>query len=299
VAPRPVLSDDEDQRERDDRTQLRSIDARLRSLGDKRQALIVEMRRLSAEQKALYDRRQEPAAQVEQMYREHTELGRRAIELRSQREAARRALEESVVALRELKLSFAPGERVRPDQIRREIAQLEHRQQTEALPLDEENALIKHLRQRHQDLRVAEAKTQVVADHEQKRKDAEAKVVAARTEVDRLGKEAARAREERDAKMNAVRSKLVEAGGAVADLRAKGRERAAVMAQIDAVSREMNDLEREGRRIFAETRARREEARKTVRAYAPHRSGGSSIPDSHADQQLQELLKRGKITLGG
>ena len=299
MAPRPVLSDDEEQRERDDRTQLRTIDARLRSLADKRQGLIVEMRRLSGEQKALYDRRQEPAAQVEQMYREHTELGRRALELRSRRDAARRAFEGAVVALRELKLSFAPGERVRPDQIRREIAQLEHRQQTEALPLEEENALIAHLRQRIQDLKTAEAKTQVVADHEQKRKEAEAKVVAARAEVDRLGKEAVQARGDRDGKMAAIRAKLVEAGGVVADLRAKGRERAAVMDQIDALSREMNDLEREGRRIFAETRARREEARRTVRAYAPHRSGGGAIPESHADQQLQELLKRGKITLGG
>jgi hypothetical protein len=61
----------------------------------------------------------------------------------------------------------------------------------------------------------------------------------------------------------------------------------------------MNELEREGRRIVGETRARRDEARRTVRAYAPRRSGASSIEESAADAHLQELMKRGKVTLGG
>lgn len=287
-------------KEREAQTRLRAIDARLNSLDGKRRELIVEMRQLSAEQKALYDRRQAPQQAVERLYDEHGDLGHRMSELRAQRDGARRELEGAVIALRELRLTFEPGERVRPDQIRREIAQLEHQQQTTALPIADENALIARLRQRHQDLKAAEARTQVVADHEQRRKEAEVRVTAAHAEVERLGMEAAKTRSARDEKMAEVRRGLLDAGGLVAELRAKGQARAEVMGKIDAVSREMDELDREGRRILGETRTRRDEARKTVRAYAPGRGRpAQSMVDSTADAQLQELLKRGKITLGG
>ena len=301
MAPRPILSDTDVTEERDARSRLRSIDSRLKSLGEKRHDLIVEMRRLSEEQKALYERRQVPAMEVERLYSEHGEMGKRLAALRAERVAARGALERAVVALRELKLSFEPGERVRPEQIRREIAQLELRQQTNALPLPEENALIAQLRQRSQDLKVAEARTQVVAEHDRQRKEAEARIAAARAEVERLTAELSKAKVDRDAKMNEVRGKLVDAGGLVAALRTKGKERSAVMAEIDAVSREMRDLERDGRRTLGEIRARRDEARRTVRAYAPRRGGSaaSAAAESAAEAHLQELLKRGKVTLSG
>lgn len=301
MAPRPILSDTDVTEERDARSRLRSIDSRLKSLGEKRHDLIVEMRRLSEEQKALYERRQVPAMEVERLYSEHGEMGKRLAALRAERIAARGALERAVVALRELKLSFEPGERVRPEQIRREIAQLELRQQTNALPLPEENALIAQLRQRSQDLKVAEARTQVVAEHDRQRKEAEARIAAARAEVERLTAELSKAKVDRDAKMNEVRGKLVDAGGLVAALRTKGKERSAVMAEIDAVSREMRDLERDGRRTLGEIRARRDEARRTVRAYAPRRGGSSAsaAAESAAEAHLQELLKRGKVTLSG
>ena len=297
---RPVLSDEEFEQEREGRARLRTIDARLRSLQAQRNALITEMRQLSAEQKALYDRRQAPQDEVQRLYDEHGDLGHRLASLRGQRDAARRELESAVVALRELRLTFAPGERLRPDQIRREIAELEHRQQTRALPLDEENALIARLRQRHRELRTAEAQSEVVANHETLRKAAEARVAAARAEIERLGSEAIQARAQRESKMTEVRSKLVAAGSLVAELRAKGRARAEVMAKVDAVSREMVELEREGHRIVGEARARRDEARRTVRAYAPGRARPApTMVDAAADANLQELLKRGKVTLGG
>lgn len=301
MAPRPILSDTDVTEERDARSRLRSIDSRLKSLGEKRHDLIVEMRRLSEEQKALYERRQVPAMEVERLYSEHGEMGKRLAALRAERVAARGALERAVVALRELKLSFEPGERVRPEQIRREIAQLELRQQTNALPLPEENALIAQLRQRSQDLKVAEARTQVVAEHDRQRKEAEARIAAARAEVERLTAELSKAKIDRDAKMNEVRGKLVDAGGLVAALRTKGKERSAVMAEIDAVSREMRDLEQDGRRTLGEIRARRDEARRTVRAYAPRRGGSaaSAAAESAAEAHLRELLKRGKVTLSG
>jgi uncharacterized coiled-coil DUF342 family protein len=299
VAPRPVLSEDDEQIERDARSSLRAIDQRLRSLDDQRRTLIAEMRRLSAEQKELYDRRQAPAAEVERLYQEHGSMGKRLTELRSAREKARQAVDEAVVALRELRLTFAPGEHERPEQIRREIAQLELRQQTRALPLDEENALIAQVRKRTKDLKASEARSQVVAEHDRLRKEAEARVTAARAEVERVTKEGVELRAQRDAKMAEVRAKLVDAGGAVARLRAKGKERAAVMDRIEAISREMDALERDGRKLLGEVRARREEARRTVRAYAPGRRPPTSAIDSAAEANLRELLKRGKVSLGG
>jgi uncharacterized coiled-coil DUF342 family protein len=297
--PRPVLSAHDEQAERDAHARLRSIDARLRSLDDQRRTRIDQLRRLTDEQRALYERREAPTELVERLYAEHGSLGKRLAEIRAQRTAARTAVEEAVVALRELRLSFEPGERVRPDQIRREIADLELRQQTRALPIAEENALIAVLRQRHQELKVAEARTEVVAAHERQRREAEARITAARAEVDRLGAELAKTKADRDAKMVEVRAKLVDAGSLVAQLRAKGQERAAVASEVDAISREMRDLERDGRRTLVEIRERRDEARRTVRAYAPRRGPPVSAVDSAAEANLQELLKRGKVTLGG
>jgi len=294
-----VLSDEDEQAERDERARLRTLDAKLSTLFRQRQELITEMRHLSGEQKALYDRRQAPQVEVEALYHEHGQIGHRIVELRKARDAARVVFQEAVVRLRELKLSFAPGERVHPDQLRREIAELELRQQTRALPLDEENALIARLRQRMQELKEAEARAGVVAEHVRALKEAEARVSAAHVEVERLGQEMVKARAERDGKMAEVRSKLEVAGGLVAELRAKGRARADVMAQVDAVSREMAELEREGRQILEQSRARRDEARKTLRTYSRRGKPPEELLASAADAQLEELLKRGKVTLGG
>ena len=299
MPPRPVLSEEDERADREDRHRLRELDSKLDGLHRRRQDLIAEMRRLSAEQKSLYDRRQAPQAEVEQLYAQHGDLGKRLSEIRKQRDAARAAAQEAVVQLRELKLSFAPGERVRPDQIRREIAELELRQQTRALPIDEENALIARLRQRTQDLKGAEARAGVVAEHERQRKEAEAKVAAARAEVDRLGLELTKTKSERDLKMTEVRAKLESAGGLVAELRAKGKARAQVMEQIEAVSHEMAALEREGRAILGASRARRDEARKALRTYTRHPRTDEEVLASTAEAQLEELWKRGKITLGG
>ena len=89
-------------------------------------------------------------------------------------------------------------------------------------------------------------------------------------------------------------------GSVVAELRAKGKARAAVMDQIDRLSAEMAAVDREAHTIMAESRARRDEARRTVRAYT--RAGQRPTQDllaATAEAQLEQLLKRGKVTLGG
>ena len=300
MPPRALLSDEEESEDREDRERLRSLDTKLRSLFDRREDLIVEVRHITSEQKALYDRRQAPQAEVERLYEEHHALGRRIAELRNVREAARKKVEEAVVQVREVRLTFAPGERVRPEQIRKEIAELELRQQTRALPLDEENALIALLRQRTHELKQAEARTAVVAAHQQKLKDAEAALAAAREEFALRGQELTAAKAERDSKMTAVREKLEVAGGLIASLREKGRARAEAIAKIDTLSREMNELDHEARQLLAKSRSRREQARRLLRTYSHTRGPPSEeLLATTVEAQLEELLKRGKITLGG
>ena len=298
VSPRALLSDEEEREDREDREKLRSLDAKLRSLFDHREELIAEVRRVSAEQKATYERRQAPQAEVEQLYEEHHQLGKRIAELRNAREEARKKVKEAVVRVREARLSFAPGERVRPEQIRREIAELELRQQTRALPLEEENALIALLRQRSQELKQAEARTAVVASHQQKLKEAEAALAAAREVFLERGKELTAVKADRDSKMVAVREKLQVAGGLIATLREKGRARADLIAKIDAMSREMDGLEREARQLIARSRSRRDQARRTLRAYSHTRGPPSEeLLATAAEAHLEELLKRGKVVL--
>ncbi len=299
MPPRPFLSDQEERDEREDRNRLRTLDARLDALHRQRQPLIADIQRLAAEQRALYDRRQAPQDLVEKLYREHGELGRKAAELRTQRDRARTKVDEALIRLRELRLTFAPGERVRPENLKREIAELELLQQTRAVPIDEENALIARLRQRSQELKTAEARAGLVSEHERQRKEAEAAVAAARAEVDALGAAMAEARSARDRRMVEIRETLEGAGALVAEMRAKGRERAELMARVDAMGREIADLEREGRRLIGAARARREESRKTVREFTRHRGPTADLLDTAAEAQLAELMKRGKVTLGG
>jgi uncharacterized coiled-coil DUF342 family protein len=300
VPSRALLSDEEEREDREERTRLRSIDAKLRSLYDHRETLIAEVRKISSEQRAIYDQRQTPQAEVEKLYEEHHDLGRKIAELRNSREAARAKVEQAIVKVREVRLTIAPGERVRPEQIRKEIAQLELRQQTRALPLDEENQLIALLRQRTRDLKQAEARTAVAAAHLQKLKEAEAALAAAREEFALRGKELAAAKVDRDSKMTAVREKLEVAGGMIASLREKGRARAELIAKIDALSREMTELEREGRALVAKSRSRREQARRMLRAYSHTRGPPTEdLLATTAEAQFEELMRRGKITLGG
>ncbi|HYA10357.1 MAG TPA: hypothetical protein VEH10_01610 [Thermoplasmata archaeon] len=297
MTPRVLLTEEADRDEREDRQRLRTLENRFETLLERRRALIGELRKLSGEQKALFDRRQEPQAEVEKLYQAHGQLGRQLAELRSARDAARRKVEEAVVHKREMLLTFDPAERERPEQIRREIAELELRQQTRALPITEENALIARLRKRNADLKEAEARVQVVAAHESLRKEADLAVANARAEVERLGEEFRKARAARDAAMTAIRERLQTAGGLVAELRAKGKARAEAMRELDGLSRELDTVDREGRELLARSRARRAEAVKTLRQYSGRRRPAEESLASIAEAHLEELMKRGKITL--
>ena len=296
---RSFLSEEADNEEREDRQRLREIDGKFDQLRARRMALVEKVRELSAEQKKLFDARQEPQAIAERLHAEHQELGRRLSTLRSERDKARHQLDELVARAREVRAEMSPTERVRPDRVRKEIQELEARQQTTALPLAEENALIDRLRERTRFLKDLEAHEAVIKEHEKRRKEAEAAILAGRAEVERLGKEWSDTRAAREKKMEEIRAELLRAGTIVAQIREKALARRELMEKLDVSGRELDALDREARKILAASRARREEARVAIRTFAPRRSErpATDRADARADQRLEELLKRGKVSL--
>ena len=299
---RPTLSEDEERAERADQDELRRVESKLREMRARRQALVVDVRQLSAEQKALFDQRAPRQAALEGLNGDHHELGRILGELRRSRDAARRAQDEALGRLREFRALAPRGERSNPEEIRREIAELEMRQQTHALPLDEENQLILHVRELTRSLKGAEQHRVDREERARRLKELEAALAASRAEVDRLGSEMERARAERDRTMQSMRDRLVDEGQLVAAIREKARARGLVMERLDASGRELGALEREADRLFGQLRARRQEARQTIRDYNRSVRDTVAAPDAFAraaDAQLEELLKRGRVTLRG
>jgi uncharacterized coiled-coil DUF342 family protein len=294
---RSLFSEQWQREEREERDRLRQLEARLNPLLDQRRALVAEIRGLSSKQQELYNRRQAPQAEAERLHEEFGQLGRRLGELRGACERARQKLEEAVVRRRELVLTFDRGERLNPEQVRREMAELELRQQTRALPIDEENALIAELRQKAKDLKQFESRKEIAAEHEKQRREADAAIIAARAEVAKAVEEMEVARSERDKRRVEIPAKLEAAGAIVAEMRVAGRSRAELMAQLDALGREIAEVEREGRALLARSRQRREDAREILREYArPLPSAGSTDSTPVEESRLEDLMKRGKAS---
>lgn len=300
--PRPHLSEEDERAEADAREKLRAAETKLRELRSRRQMLLDQVHQLSDEQKTLFDQRAPRQDSLDRTHEEHRELGHRLAELRRERDRARTALDEALAQLRLGRQEMPRGEHARPDQIRREIAQLELRQQTTALPLSEENALIDRLRLLTKQVAEAEKGAGAVELHQKRLRELEAALHARRADVERLGKEMDHARVERDRRMESMRAQLVEVGHLVAQIREKGRARGEVMARVDAMSRQIFDLEREVRGTLQASRDRRSEARRTIVDYnrtVRESVAGEDAYARNAEEQLEQLLKRGRVTLSG
>jgi uncharacterized coiled-coil DUF342 family protein len=189
---------------------------------------------------------------------------------------------------------------VRPTLIRREIQQLELKQQTTALPLAEENAIVARLRELGKRLQLAEKSEVALEARDTERKKKEDELRRCRAEVERLTVDGIALRREREAVMAAMREQLVAIGQQMGAIREKAQQRSEVMAKIDVLSRQIRELEREAQRIVQRARARRQETRRAVARYASvNRRAEATIIEATADAQLEELLKSGKVTLGG
>ncbi|MGA7923202.1 MAG: hypothetical protein WCA77_04425 [Thermoplasmata archaeon] len=301
MAARAQLSVDAEHEETEDRTRFRMLEGRLRQLRTQRQELLDRIHALSDQQKALHDRRGPLEAQLDELHQAHRTAGRDAVEIRNARLEARRRAEEALVQVRLSRGERRSDDFGTPEQLRREIAQLELRQQTTALSLQDENELIGRIRELTRRFADAEKRRSEIMARQTQRQVLEENFQAARAEVERLGHETIGVKNVREAAMARMQGVLVEIGQIVGQIRDLSRQRGRVMDHVDEVTRQINDLERELGRILAQSRARREEARATVRRYAKASGGrsGSSVQDSAADAQLDELMKRGRVTLGG
>ena len=300
MTPGPPLSEEEEREDRSDRDALDKIDAKLRELRPRRQKLVEEVRRLSDEQRTLFESRAPRLASLEATDGEHRALGRDLAAMRRDRDQARRAVDDALGRLREFRAMAPKGDHANPAQIRREVAELEMRQQTHALPIAEENALIAHLRELTKTLQGAEKSQALVDDRQRRQHELEEGLTAARKEVDRLGAELARVHGERDRRMQSIREQLVLEGKLVAEIREKARQRGGLMERLEGLNREVMGMEREGDRLVARQRDRRHEARQSIRNYNRSVRETISGPDAYdraAEAQLAELLKRGRVTL--
>lgn len=299
---RPLLSEQDERDERKGQDKLRATQAKLRELWSRRDGLLTQVHALSDQQKAMFDARQPQQERLERTHDEHRELGHQLADLRRRRDEARRALDEAIAAAR---LQRPVGPRgappARPDQIERELATLARRQETTALPLAEENALIDRMRALRKQLELAQhdaAAIQLQHDAQRAKDDA---VRAAHGEVERLSAELVKVKMARDRLMESMRAQLLQVGQLVAQVREKARERGQVMERLDTLMAEVRRLEKEADGLVAASRQRRQEARRTVvdhnREVRDRTAGRRDAADRAADAQLEELLKRGRVTL--
>lgn len=299
---RPVLTEEAEQEDREDRDRIRHAESKLRDLYNRRAVLLDQVHQLSDSQRELFDERQRRQSGVEAVYQDHQSIGNRLAELRRARDAARSKLDEAVVGARMVRGEMPKGDHATPEQIRKEMESLEHRQQTTALPLKDENALIDRLRALKTQLAAAEKDRASIQAVLAKRKEAEDSVRARKVELDAIHTEFERLRAEREKAMASIRDRLVDVGGLLAQVREKAKERAAVMARVDAFSEEIRGLEQDVNARLRATRDRRQEAKRTVVDYnreVRRNVAGEGAYAQAAEAQLEELMKRGRVTLRG
>ena len=285
---------------RADQDRLRELEDRHRELLDRRRALLGEIRKISGEQRAIYGARQAPQSDVERLHAEHAELGRRLGELHDLLDKARRQVETKVIERRGLLHKIGGAELRKPEAIREEIRELEQKQQAHAVPTEEEKALVDRLRALARELKDVEAHAAAIEERTRLRAAADAAIDEARGAVETIAAEMEKSAAERDRLMGEIRARLEAAGGMVAEMRAKGRTRAELMAQVDGVSKEIDEVERDGRELLKRVEARREEMRRNPpRTGGPRGGGPGDGGTTAADRRFEELMKRGKISLGG
>ena len=299
---RAHLSEEAEKEEAEERVKLRTLQTKLRDLRERRQMALAEVRKLSDEQKALYDERHPGEEDVERLHSEYRDLGRRLSEARQARDEGRRHLDEALAAVREFRASLPREERARPEQLRREMRDIEVRQQTTALPLKEENALIDRLRALTKELAGSERDKGVQEERHTKLKELEKNLAERRAASAKLSEAFDKVKKDRDARMESIRSRLLDAGKLVAAIREKARSRSLAMDKLRAIDAQGIEVEREVDRLIRNSRDRRQEARQVIGEYRRAVRGPMDMEAAakkQADEQFEELLKRGKVVLRG
>ncbi|MCI4341025.1 MAG: hypothetical protein L3K11_01405 [Thermoplasmata archaeon] len=295
------LTEEDERAERDARDRLRHADHRLQELRTRRAKLLEEVRRLSDEQRALYDSRAPKEEKVEEFHREYQAMGHDLADLRGRRDALRPQLSALVAQLRQRPPPGRENGRGRPEQIRREIERLELHQQTVALPIADENAVIDRTRALRKELLEAEKEAAAVTGELAARGSLEEQLRQMRSEFERLGQELDRMRALRNQRFDSVKAQLVSVGQVVGEIREKARQRAELFRTVDELNRQMVEADREIREALQASRERRREARDTI---GSHNRGvrdtvaGKDALSRAADDNLEQLLRSGRVRLG-
>ncbi|MCI4318679.1 MAG: hypothetical protein L3J87_02505 [Thermoplasmata archaeon] len=302
MSVRGSLSEEAEREEAEYRDHRRALETKFRDLRTRRELLLAQVHQLVDDQKLLFDRQAPKQQTLEELHEDYRAIGHDLADLRHQRDKVRNELEGTLQELRYARSELPRGDRPRPDQLEREVRQLELKQQTTALPLTEENALIDRMRALRRQLDGVQKEASVVDAHESRVKTLEKSVAGKRTELEKLMAESARLKVERDRRMANMRSLLEEVGALVGEIRAKARARRDTMDKVQGFSRQLGEIDDEILRLDRGSRARRDEARRTIREYSRGSRDRVAVETAYAsvaDQQLEQLLKRGRITLGG
>jgi uncharacterized coiled-coil DUF342 family protein len=302
VSVRGSLSEEAEKEEAEYRDRRRALETKFRDLRTRRELLLAQVHQLVDDQNDLFARQAPKQQTLEQLHEEYRAIGHDLADLRRERDTVRNGLEGTLQELRYARSELPRGDRPRPDQLEREVRQLELKQQTTALPLAEENALIDRMRALRRQLDGVQKEASVVNAHEGRVKELEKAIMTKRAALEKLMAESARLKVERDRRMANMRSLLEEVGALVGEIRAKARARRDTMDKVQGFSRQLGEIDDEILRLDRGSRARRDEARRTIREYSRgsrDRVAAETAYASVADQQLEQLLKRGRITLGG
>lgn len=300
MAPKTRPPDGDREEDRAERRRLDQLDAKIRELRPKRQALIQELLRLSEEQREMFNSRAPQQARLEELNETHRRLGRDLGSLRSELDRARHTRDERLAVVRELRSSLPKSARSPVDQLKKEMVKLELQQQTRAVPLEEENALIDRMRQLRKEVAVAESEAAEVTKRVDALRGAESAFELARAEVERLRKALDDQRAARDRAMESLKGELVAAGQAMARVREKAQARGTVRRELDDIDRTLRGMEREFDDLRRQYRARRGEARRLVVEHNRSARRAVSDPselDRTVDDRMEQLLKEGKIRL--
>jgi uncharacterized coiled-coil DUF342 family protein len=300
MAPKARPPDDGHEEEQAQRHRLDQLDAKIRELRPKRQAKIQELLKLSDEQRDLFNQRMPQQTRLEELNEAHHRLGRELGHVRNELDAARRARDVRLGTVRELRGAMPKSARSPTEQLKKEMVRLELQQQTRAVPLEEENALIDRMRQLRKEIAVADVESAEVAKRGEALKAAEAAFESARAEVDRLRKILDDQRAARDQAMESLKAELVVAGQSMARLREKSQARGTARRELDDIDHALRGMEREFDDLRRQYRARRGDARRVVVEHNRTARRAVSDPsemDRAIDDRMEQLLKEGKIRL--
>ncbi len=295
-----ILSEDDLEAETQTREKRIAAEDKLDSLRHQRYESLRLVDRLSEEIMALQSRRQALNEEVQKIHDSFREFGNKQRQIRETRKRLLDHLDELMKSLRHEKGEATKGRGLSSRSISAEIARLEREQQTRVMSLKDENALIdkiRHMRAEMTERETVEAEWMKVESEatsvKQQIQETRQKLQEANVELDGFHKK-------RDEAMAKVQQSLTEVGHILSEIRSKGKVRTEALDkaratgdEMQAMGREVLDLERESRKRISEARSRLAEHG------AHHRTSfNEGAREKAADDLLSALLKNGKIEIG-